>query len=484
MPKLPVITFILVLFYVTTVAQKHLDSTLTNLQQFPMKFLSGIDKKVNKYTNRITGKTEKTLTKLCRWENKIKILLQKANPSVAERLFSNNQLTFTAMLQKLKEGEAITNQYRTQYDGYRDKLTTDLKYLQTQKENINIKLIQPLDNATKKMQLLNEDEDKSAAIQQFIIERKKQLISESVHYIGQSKYLLKINKESFYYVESLKNYKDIFNEPGKAEALAKDLLNKIPAFQQFVQKNSILASLFGMPENYGTAASLAGLQTRSSVQNLIQSRIGGGGPNAMRQIQENVQAAQSQLTKLKDKLMNNPQAGNGGDDLPDFKPNMEKTKTFKQRLEFGSNFQFSKSNTLMPTTTDIGLSVGYRINNKSVAGIGASYKMGMGSIDRIRFSNQGASLRSFIDWKLKKQFFISGGMEMNYLSKAIPPSPTLSAGGGGALWQQSALAGISKKISIKTKWFKETQLRLFYDFLSHQHLPVSQPVVFKNCILL
>ncbi len=478
MPKLPLILFIFLLLSSATALAQKADSTIDNLQQIPVKYIIGIDKKIDKYTTQVTSKTERTLTKLSRWENKIHALLQKANPSAAERLFSNNQLTFTALLQQLKQGEAITSQYKAQYDSYLDKLTTDLKYLQVQKENINTKLVKPLDKASKKMQELNDEEDKSAAVQQFIKERKKQLISESIQYIGKSKYLTKINKESFYYVETLKNYKEIFNEPGKAETFAKDILNRIPAFQQFVQKNSILASLFGIPENYGTAASLAGLQTRASVQNLIQSQIGGGGPNAMQQIQQNVQAAQSQLSKLKDKLMNNPQAGNGGGDLPDFKPNMEKTKTFRQRLDFGSNFQFGKSNSLIPSTTDIGLSIGYRINSKSVAGIAGSYKMGMGSIDRIRFSNQGASIRSFMDWKLKKQFFISGGMEMNYLA-ALPNNAVGVLPKAGTAWQQSALAGISKKISIKTKWFKETQLRLMYDFLSHQHLPVSQPVVFR-----
>lgn len=195
---------------ITSKTQK-VDSTLERLQQIPNKYITDIDKKIDRYTSRVTSKTEKTLTKLSRWENKIKGLLQKASPAAAERLFNNNQLSFNGMLQKLKQGEAISTQYRAQYDGYRDKLTTDLKYLQTQKENINSKLIKPLDNAGKKMAYLNEEEDKSAAMQQFIKERKRQLISESIQYIGNSKFLTKINKESFYYVETLKNYKEIFN---------------------------------------------------------------------------------------------------------------------------------------------------------------------------------------------------------------------------------------------------------------------------------
>jgi hypothetical protein len=480
MRKLPMYLFFLALFSVGSAMAQAADSTIDNLQQIPVKYLTGIDKKVNKYTSRVTSKTERTLTKLSRWENKIHALLQKANPAAAEKLFGNNQLTFSGMLQKLKEGEAITTQYHAQYDGYRDKLTTDINYLQSQKENVNASLLQPLEKTGKKLKQLNEADDASDMLQQVIKERKKQLISESIQYIGKSKYLTKINKESFYYAETLKNYKEVFNDPAKTEMLAKNILSKIPSVQHFFKKNSLLSSLFAMPEDNGGMSSLAGLQTRASVQSLIQDRLGSGGPSAMQQFQQNLQSAQSELTNLKNKFLG-PMQGNGGGDLPDFKPNMERTKTLKQRLEFGSNLQFGKSNAQMPSTTDIGMSVGYRINDKSVAGIGASYKLGMGSIDRIRLSNQGVSLRSFMDWKLKRQFFISGGMEMNYLANVPAAAQTNLpiTSSSNQEWQPSALAGISKKLSIKTKWFKQTNIQLLYDFLSHQHLPVSQPVVFR-----
>lgn len=55
----------------TAGAQDKLDSTLDNLQRIPTKYIAGIDKKIKQYRNRITSKTEKTLTKLSRWESKI-----------------------------------------------------------------------------------------------------------------------------------------------------------------------------------------------------------------------------------------------------------------------------------------------------------------------------------------------------------------------------------------------------------------------------
>jgi hypothetical protein len=124
----------------------------------------------------------------------------------------------------------------------------------------------------------------------------------------------------------------------------------MPFFQQFMKENSQLASLFGLPENYGTPASLAGLQTRASVQGMIQQRIAAGGPNAMAQVKQNLQNAQAQLTQLKDKLLKSSgvQGMSGEMEMPDFKPNSQKTKPILKRLSYGFNVQFSKNNSLVP----------------------------------------------------------------------------------------------------------------------------------------
>ena len=46
-------------------------------------------------------------------------------------------------------------------------------------------------------------------------------------------------------------------------------------------------------------------------------------------------------------------------------------------------------------------------------------------------------------------------------------------------WQQAGLIGLTKKIPIKTKWTKGTKLQILYDFLARQHIPVSQPILFR-----
>ena len=458
-------------------AQDKLDSTIVNLQNIPIKYITGVDKKITQYSSRITAKTENTLAKLSRWENKIQSLLQKVNPEAANRLFGNNQLTFTILLQKMKQGEALALSYKAQYSKYEDNVTTSLNYISQQKDFLDTVLIKKVKETSSKMKELAQEEDKSEAFQQFIKERKKQLIAGAFQHIGKSKYLTKINKEAYYYAETLKNYKELFSNGTKSEETVKNILQRIPAFQKFMQQNSQLAALFGQSNgglNSGTSVSMAGLQTRAAVQSLIQDRITSGGPNAIQQVQQNIQTAQEELFKIKDKLLNSS-IGNGEGEIPDFKPNQQKTKTFAQRMEYGFNMQFGKANNLLPSGSDIALSVGYKINDKSVIGAAASYKLGFGSIQHIRFTHEGIGLRSFMDWKLKKKFFVSGGYEMNYFAQF---NNSIQLKNYDA-WQRSALIGITKKINIKTKWFKTTKVQLLYDFLSKQHLPVGQPVVFR-----
>jgi hypothetical protein len=460
------------------------DSIIPSITKIPLKFIQQTNDKIDKYSNRITSKTEKTLQKLTKWENKIHSLLLKANPAVAEQLFGKGKQTFASMLAKIQEGKALAENYKARYDEYRDKLVTNIKYVETQKENLNSKYIQPLKTAKEKIKQLDKDVAETETAQALIKERKKELISEAYKVLGKNKYLTKINKEAYYYTETLKNYKEIFNDPTKVEQKALELLGQIPAVKEFVQQNSMLASLFGNPSSYGGAGggpSLAGLQTRASVNSLIQGRIAAAGPNAAAQISANMQAAQAELTKLKDKII---KAGGGSSDgeLPDFKPNEQKSKTFKQRIEIGSNMQFGKPNRYTGSQADVGLSVGYKLNNKSIVGVGFSYKMDYGSISDFYVKHGGVGLRSFVDYKIKKQFFISGGYEMNYnqsfknFTELRNANGTIGIGDG---WQQSGLVGITKKINMKTKWVKGTKLQLLYDFLYNSHLVATQPVVFR-----
>jgi hypothetical protein len=439
-----------------------------------------MENKIDKYSNRITGKTEKTLVKLSRWEKKIQSLLEKVNPETANNLFGPGKITFTVMLQKLREGESIANGYRAQYDEYRDKLNTSLKYLGDQKEKINSSLVKPVKDLTKKMNELEEDVANTEAMEKFIKERKKQLIEIAMKYLGKNKYLSKINKEAYYYAETIKNYKEIFSDPKKLEETATSFLKKIPAFNDFMEKNSGLASLFGNSLGGASGSSnvtnnyaALGYQSNASIVQSLQQR-NMPGPSIQQLTQTNASALNSPLQELKNHF---PGSANSGD-MPDFKPNEMKSKTFKQRLQFGTNFQFGKATNFLPGTADVGVQLSYKLNTKSSVGVGTGYKLGLGTgIDNIKLSFAGIGLRSFIDWKLKGNFFINGGFEYNYNAafKSFRDLPSLNST-NTSLWKPAALIGINKKYRLGKM---KGNMMLLYDFLAKQKLPQTQSLVFR-----
>ncbi len=471
---------LLILLYSSCANKSFAQAPTDSLLPVSARSLTAISSKADKYYDRISSKTEKTLEKLSHWENKIKSLLEKASPNAAQRLFAPGHPTFASMLEKFRQGKAAGDGYRQRYDEYRDKLTNSLNYLQSNQVIVKEGLRQPLLQAKDKVDKLTAQVDNTEAVEQFVRERKKELLQEAVQYIGNSKYLGKINKESYYYLETMRNYKELFSDAGKAEQTTLNLLEKIPAFNDFLRKNSMLAAILHMQGDMNdpvTQANLTGLQTRSQVTNFIQQQVAAGGPNALQQVQENLQAAQSQLDQLKDKVMNRL-GGNSSDiDMPgDFAPNTLKSKTLLQRIELGTNVQSQRHQGILPATSEIALNAGYRLSEKSTIGLAGVYRMGWGQdINHIKFSHEGVGIRSYADIKLKKSFWISGGYEMNYRSafNRLEQLKQYDA------WQRSCLLGISKIVDMKSKFFKKTKLQLLYNFLSNQQVPKATPVVFR-----
>jgi hypothetical protein len=169
-------------------------------------------------------------------------------------------------------------------------------------------------------------------------------------------------------------------------------------------------------------------------------------------------------------------AGGTTADAPSFRPNDQKTKTFRHRLEYGVNFQTTTASYYYPTTTDFGASLGYRLGHSNVIGIGASYKMGWGSsFQHVAITGQGVGLRSFLQIGIKNGFSAMGGFEYNY----TPPFTTAQQLRQLQDWTRSGLIGLSKTVSLKSKVFSKTQVQLMWDFLSYQQVPQGQPLVFR-----
>ncbi len=448
------------------------DSTTTN--QIPSGYIDKASSKVTGLKERLDKKSSKALVQLKKQEEKIIRKLQKVDSSKAKEIMSLSKARYEQLEAKLK----IPGKLAPYVPGL-DSLSTSLNFL-NQNPGILTKAIEVKDKLKEtisKVDELKSQLQKAEDIKKFLKERK-QYLKDQLEKLGFSRELKKLNKQVYYYSQQINEYKSILNDPKKIEKKALELLSKTKIWKDFFRKNSMLASLFRLPnpDEPLNMANFAGLQTRAQVNAQIQQIIAAGGANAGQQFQENIQSAQSQLNQLKSKVL---KMGGGSSDaeMPEgFKPNNQKTKSFLQRLELGTNLQTQKANNYFPATSDLGLSLGYKLNDKAVFGIGASYKLGWGrGWNNINITHQGIGIRSYADIKLKGSFWISGGYEQNYKSAFNGFDQLQNLSG----WQQSGLIGISKVISVKSKLFKKTKLMLLWDFMSYEQVPRTQPLIFR-----
>ena len=462
------------------------DTVVNRVINFPSRFLRHIRDKTAKLDKQLTRQTEKYLQRMARQEARMEKKLSKLDSSAAKRLLAGDpQQQYATLLQRLKTDTSTSQRAMSgPYIPYADSLQGAVAFLnkdpQLLGKDLSPQLRAQLQSSLGQVRQLEAKMQDADEIKQFLQQRKEQIrqcLSSYTHLpSGLSGVYNDYNKQLYYYGQQVNGYKEMLNDPDKLFRTALALLNKLPAFAGFMRSNSFLSGILGSPGGASTASGQAvqGLAARDQVLNVLQSQFGPGGPNAQSMAQRNIGSAQGQLDQLRDKLNGK---GNGGDlDMPDFKPNEQKTKTFFQRLEYGTNLQSTHGSYYFPTTTDLGLSVGYKLGHDNIVGVGASYKVGWGNdLSHVNVSSQGAGLRSFLDIHLKKTFFASGGFEYNYQQ----PFYDFNTVKDLRSWQQSGLIGVSKIVSMKTKVFKKTKIQLLWDFLSYEQVPRTQPLKFR-----
>jgi hypothetical protein len=451
---------------------KAQDSTkLDHALTFPDKFFGLLNKKAASMELRLDRQTQKYLSKLQKQEYKLRKKMMRKDSSLARQLFDGVEHKYNEVSVKANSVSAASNVY----SGRLDSLNTALNFLNQQNNlsGANSQVQKLLTQYSQLQASLNQADRVKAFISQ-----RKQLLKEQFQKLGMVKQFKSYEKQVYYYRQQMAEYKEELNNPEKIGEKLLSIAQGLPAFKDFFAKNSILGSLFALPGSNGSmpTASIAGLQTRSMINQSIVSRFGNG-TNINQALQQNIQSGQSKLNALKNQVssFSSGSYSNGSDkEMPDFKPNSQKTKSFLKRLEVGTNLQSQKAQSYFPVTTDIGLSLGYKLNDKSIIGVGASYKLGLGTgWNNIRLSHQGVGLRSYLDYMLKGSFFFSGGYEQNYKNVIT----TIDQLRNYSAWQSSGLIGMSKRYQVGKKL--KGEMKLLWDFLSYQQVPRTQAIVFR-----
>lgn len=446
---------------------------IDKIAQLPTDLLT---KQYTQIDHRLSKGMLKSLQKIQKKEQLLKKKMTLTDSLKANQLFNASSDKINQLKNKLKAPQDWVNQKTSgTYIAKLDSLQTLTNFLSTSSiaQKIPVAQLNKLKALKAQLSSLQNQINTAEEIKTFLVQQKQSIQQQMVQF-GLGNQVRNYTKEVYYYQQQIREFKTILNDPDKLTRRALELANKSSTFQNFMRQNSQLAQLFQIPGNGGdlNGTPIQGLQTRALIQQQISQTIQGANINPKQYIEQQVSAAGEQLNTLKDKAN---EIGGGGDEIevPNFKPNTQKTKTLLKRIEWGLNVQSQRSNSFLPTTTDFGLQAGYKLSDKSTVGIGIAYKLGWGqNINNISLSSEGLGLRSFVDIKLKGSIWITGGYEMNFNSRfnSIPVLKDFNA------WQRSGLLGISKKYRIGKK---KGNMQLLWDFLSYSQVPQTPAIKFR-----
>lgn len=284
------------------------------------------------------------------------------------------------------------------------------------------------------------------------------------------------------YKQQIAYWKETLKDSEKVEREVLSQLNRLPAFREFMNRNSELARLFGpVGGNANTSAGqpIPGLQTMQSLTQQLQSQFGSsmlqGGGVLVQQLQYGMdQLQQNQTTSVQGllqefELPSHFGRGAGGEVISPAEKEKSELKAIplKQRFEMGWNLQSAMRIQNFPAIRDIGLSIGYKVNPRSLIGIGMAYKFALGeSWKYIEWTHEGIGVRSFIDWRLTeaggnlfKGFWLTGGFELNYWERIAD-----NAQWRDLAWRPAGMIGLTKSIPGKRT---NGKLQILFNYLEN-----------------
>jgi len=464
-------------------AQSFNSDTALSLDATARGDLSRLQRQSEKMTATVQRQSAKTLDQLQRKEASLQRLIAQSD-TVAGKLEAETLKQYATWQQRIHSLTSTASPLK-EYLPHLDSLQTAVHFLSGSElpRGLSQEQWTSLQALNGKLSTLSASLQQASEISRFLGERQASL-QRQLSRLGMTQQLLSFKKQVYYYKDQFTQFKAQLDDPNRLASHVLALLQSRQDFQNYFRKNSYLASLFRLPgaEPLPIDKAVPGLQSRASVAESIKARVGqpvdfsavvdqkdntGAGP-----LGAGMQQAQQQMDTWKQKVANIG-GGNSATDMPDFQPNSQHNKTFFQRIQLGLDCQTRNSSYFIPAISTFGLSLGYTINSRSIAGIGAGYLLGWGQpFNHIAFSSQGTNLRSFFNWRIRSSLWASGGFEMNYYNafSSISQLRVISA------WQSSALIGLMKRYKTGSK---QGNVQLLFDALYNQHVPHSQPLVFR-----
>lgn len=474
-PKLiSLVCYILVAF--VSFGQDVSDSLIARVKV--ESYLNAVSRKYSSEIERITSRSRHYIGRLEQLEESV---FNSIDPHVS-KLVSEKPDTkgfYRRLMAQATSVESSLNltAYQGKYFPYLDSIETSLRFLMSRNSfTENPEILEKLKTGEHNLQILYAKISNLDEIEKRLQSRRQWLTNQLENVTkGSLKRLKKYQKELQYYNSQIAEIKNELDQPDKLIKRGLSIMRRSGLFEKFFNKYSVYASFFGSVETDGDfdPSAFPNLQTRASMERQIKERFGGAVSASTVSGQGALAAVQAELGKLKASLWEKG-VGSSQQPIPEFESNSMRTKSFGKRLEYGISFQSVRTNGLFPATTDIALTLGYRISDKMKSGIGLAYKVGWGSgFKDIKITHQGFGLRYFFDYAIIRSVYVSAGGEFNYRSIVNSFSQLRDINA----WQKSGLIGVSKEYMVGKS--RKGQVQLYYDFMHNLQVPRTQPLLFR-----
>ncbi|HET7116692.1 MAG TPA: hypothetical protein VFI29_09385 [Hanamia sp.] len=235
------ILLLILLVATNTGHTQGLDSIAAKMENLPDHFFASIQKKYSSLEKNLTRKTNHYLKKMQRQEKKLQ---RKAgsSDSTLGKPNTNVDSLYAAFKQQLVVKENLAGRmaqkvHLNQYNPFIDTLSTSLSFLEKYKGMAD-KIKLPTGTLNQLESKFNECEQ----IQKFMAQRKQQMQNLLATFTkvpaSLQNQLLQINKTAYYYSAQVHQYREMMKDPKQIEQKGLSLLQQLPAFQKFMQKNT------------------------------------------------------------------------------------------------------------------------------------------------------------------------------------------------------------------------------------------------------
>ncbi|PWS32251.1 hypothetical protein [Pedobacter paludis] len=423
----------------------------TTIRKIPDRYLSEVNAKTRTLEQDLNRRTKKALDIYIKEQTSIQEKLARLDPA------SDISKTLSCSIDSLKRmRESLLGKVKRFVPFQRavtgnslDSLQNVLGFLGDNSALVNGK--EQITSALKNIENVKSELQRAGEVQNYVKQTMSQITGPLEKYRGLSKNLNNISLESFYFNGKVAEYTNCLRDADKAKRMAMSILQKNPAFMNFMAKNTYvngIVNLFLINES----RSIDGLQTRDMVDN-FRSQLQGTGADAAGIVAGRQQIADRVIDKAK-KYLNLKDAG----EIPTNEPNEMKNKKFLKRLELGYNLQPTRGSKYFPSMYDIAVQAAYKLSKKGSIGFGAYYKLGLGApIKNISFSHRGFGIRAFAEYQLRGVLFFNAGIDLDRTNpfKAFTELYRYSS------WKCSGLAGLGLKLPTGNK--SKQQLMLLCD---------------------